>query len=321
MLKHLNTAPQRPARVVILGARGFLSTHLQSWCGRKGIPVRAVSSREIDLMRVENAPQLTALLRADDAVVMTSGVPPDKGRDYRALMANLRMVETVIVALEKATCAHFVCLSSDAVYYAEQIPLDEDSTREPTDLYALSHTAREMLVSTELERLGIPVAVLRLTGVYGSGDTHNAYGPNRFVRSALAEGRIVLFGNGEERRSHVYIDDAVELIGRSLERRSSGILNVAVRRALSYRRVAEHVIRLIGRPVEVAYAPRTARVIHKPYKPTQVFRFLYNLGRPIGPVVHRTFLNSAVFAAFPDFAFTPLEKGLTSLIDAERRAA
>lgn len=307
--------------MVILGAHGFLSTHLQAWCAGKGIPVRAVASREVDLARVENAPQLAALLRADDAVVMTSGVPPDKGKDYRALMANLRMVETVIVALEKSACSHFVCLGSDAVYYAEQIPLDEDSTREPTDLYALSHTAREMLLCSELERLGIPVAVLRLTAVYGAGDTHNAYGPNRFVRAALAEGRIVLFGGGEERRSHVYVDDAIELIGRSLEHRSSGILNVAVRPALSYRRLAEEVIRLVGKPVEISHAPRTARVIHKPYKPTQVFRFIYNLGRPIGPVVHRTFLNSAVFAAFPDFAFTPLEKGLASLIEAERRAA
>jgi nucleoside-diphosphate-sugar epimerase len=305
---------------VILGAHGFLSTHLQAWCARKEVPYRAISSREIDLTRLENAPHLAALLRADDALVMTSCVPPDKGKDYRALMANLRMVETVIAALEKVPCSHFVCLSSDAVYYADKIPLDEDSTREPTDVYALSHTAREMLVGSELARLAIPAAVLRLTGIYGPGDTHNAYGPNRFVRSALAEGRIVLFGKGEERRSHVYIEDAVEIIGRSLGLRSAGILNVAVRRALSYQRVANEVVKLLGRPVEVSYARRTVPVIHKPYKPTQVFRFIYNLGRPIGPVVHRTFLNSAVFAAFPGFEFTPIEQGLAAFIAAEQKA-
>jgi UDP-glucose 4-epimerase len=306
--------------VVILGAHGFLSTHLQAWCTRKAVPFRAVSSREIDLTRLENTAQLASLLRPDDSIVMTSCVPPDKGKDYRALMANLRMVETVIAALEKSTCAHFVCLSSDAVYYADKIPLDEDSTREPTDVYALSHTAREMLLSSELERLRIPLCVLRLTAVYGPGDTHNAYGPNRFVRSALAEGRIMLFGKGEERRSHVYIDDAVEIIGRSLKHRSSGILNVAVRRAQSYQRLADEVIRRAGRPVELSYAQRTVPVIHKPYKPTQVFRFIYNLGRPIGPVVHRTFLNSAVFAAFPDFEFTPIEQGLGAFIAAEQKA-
>lgn len=317
MLKHLNPAPQRPARVVILGAHGFVSTHLQAWCRRNEVAFRAVSSQEIDLTRREHAPQLAALLHPDDAIVMTSSVQPDKGRDYRALMANLRMVETVILALESSACAHFVCLSSDAVYDAEKIPLDEDSTREPTSVYALSHIAREMLLCAELEQRKIPVCVLRLTAIYGAGDTHNAYGPNRFVRTALKEGRIVLFGRGEERRSHIYIDDAVEVIGRSLKLRSAGTLNVAVRRAVAYRQVAEEVVRLAGRPVEISYAPRTLPVVHKPYKPTQVFRFIYNLGRPIGPVVHRSFVNSAVFAAFPDFRFTPLKKGLSSLIAAE----
>lgn len=32
-----------------------------------------------------------------------------------------------------------------------------------------------MLVSSELERGKIPVRVLRLTAIYGAGDTHNAY--------------------------------------------------------------------------------------------------------------------------------------------------
>lgn len=319
MLKHRNASPSSPARVVILGARGFISRHLQAWCARRDIPVLAVSSVDVDLTQPDSAPRLAALLRRDDAVVMTSSIQPAKGRDYRALMANLRMAETVIAALERAPCAHVVCLSSDAVFDANKIPLDEDSSREPTDLYALGHVAREMLVATELRQRDIPAAILRLTAVYGPGDTHNAYGPNRFVRSALQERRIVLFGKGEERRSHVFIDDAVEIIGRALLSRSEGTLNVAVRRALSYRSVAEAVAAVVGGPVEISFAPRTVPVVHKPYKPTQVFRFIYNLGRPIGPVVHRTFLNSAIFAAFPGFGFTPLEKGLAALIEAENQ--
>jgi nucleoside-diphosphate-sugar epimerase len=318
MLKHLNAAAQRPARVVVLGARGFLSTHLQSWCERQKLACHAVSSRDVDLTRADASLRLGELLRPDDAVVMTSSLEPGKGRDYRTLMANLRMAETVAGALETASCAQLVYLSSEAVYDANQIPLDEDSSREPTDFYALAHTGREMLLAGELGRRGIPVCVLRLTAVYGPGDTHNAYGPNRFVREALGEGRIVLFGKGEERRSHVYVGDAVDIIGRALLHRSSGTLNVAVRRALTYKQVADEVVRLAGRPVEIAYAPRTVPVIHRPYKPTQVFRFLYNLGRPIGPVVHRTFLNPALFAAFPDFQFTPIDEGLGALIAAER---
>jgi UDP-glucose 4-epimerase len=319
MLTHGMNNPSRPNRVVVLGARGFISRHLQDWCVQTKVPVLAVHSKIVDLSRNESSTKLAKLLHHDDAVVMTSALTPDKGRDRDSFMNNLHMAETVCLALAKTPCSYFVYLSSDAVYDADKIPLDEDSTREPIDLYALSHTAREMMLCQEMEKARIPACVLRLTNIYGPGDTHNAYGPNRFVRSALRDGRIELFGRGEERRSHVFINDVVKLIGLVLASRSSGTLNVAVRKAASFDDIAQIIVRLAAKPIRIDYVPRRVPTVHRPYKPTQVFRFLYNLGRPIGPVVHRTFVNSAVFDAFPGFRFTPLEDGLAAFIDAERR--
>jgi nucleoside-diphosphate-sugar epimerase len=109
----------------------------------------------------------------------------------------------------------------------------------------------------------------------------------------------------------------IRLIGLVLDHRSAGELNVTVK-AVSFGDIARTVIRLVGKAVKVDYLPRTVPPIHRPYKVTQVFRFIYNLGRPISPVVHRTFINTAVFKAFPDFRFTTLENGLTSFIEAEQ---
>src|SRR4051812_21231445 len=116
MLKHLHPQPRSPARVVVLGAHGFIAARLQAWCAREAIACRAVSSAQVDLTQPDGAAKLAALLRPDDALVLASSVPPDKGRDYRALMANLRMAETAIAALEKTACSQVVCLSSEAVY-------------------------------------------------------------------------------------------------------------------------------------------------------------------------------------------------------------
>ncbi len=321
MLSHQNPSRMNPDRVVILGAQGFISLHIQNWCIANGVDSLSIGSSEIDLSDVGNASRLAALLRATDAVVMTSVLTPEKGRDYVTLMRNLRMAETICTALTEVRCAHFVYLSSDAVYDAQKIPLDEDSAREPIDQYALCHTAREMMLGAELSGKSIPFCILRLTTVYGPGDKHNAYGPNRFVRTALREGRIKLFGKGEERRSHVYIDDVVNLIGLTLVHRSSGTLNIAIRPAVSFGDIAKIVSDLAGKPIQIEHAERIVPVIHRPYKPTQLFRFIYNLGRPIGPIVHRTFVNSAVFSAFPEFRFTSLEAGLAHFIGAERSLA
>jgi UDP-glucose 4-epimerase len=318
MLTHLQPRTLSPKRVVILGARGFLSLHLQHALKEGGIPFVALASSETDLTKPESVGQLEAQIQPDDAVVMLSTLTPDKGRDVGTLMLNLRMGEHVCSAMRRTGCAHFVYLSSDAVYDAHQIPLDEDSTREPMDLYALTHTAREMMLTSVLDKKETPFCILRPTNIYGPGDTHFNYGPNRFVRTALKDGVITLFGNGEERRSQVYVEDAVGIIMRVLRHRSRGTLNIANRPAVTFRQIADLIIGLSGRSVRVEHVERTVPVVHRPYKPTQIARFIYNLGRPIGPIIHRTFAVSAIAEAFPDISSTPIEQGLERFVSAEK---
>ena len=86
------------------------------------------------------------------------------------------------------------------------------------------HRTRELILAGEAKA---PLAVLRLTAVYGADDTHNSYGPNRFVRQALKDGRISLFGDGEETRDHLYVDDAVALMLAVVSHASTGLLNLA----------------------------------------------------------------------------------------------
>ena len=322
MLKHGNSQGVRPDRVVILGAKGFLATHLRNRLEAGSVDCVSVGSGEIDLTRPESAGPLSEVFRPGDTVVMTSVLTPEKGRDYRTYMLNVQMADTVCRALEARGCAHFVYLSSDAVYDAHKTPLDEESTREPVDLYALTHTSREMLLGSVLAERSIPHCFLRPTNIYGPGDTHGNYGPNRFVRSAVNEGRIVLYGRGEERRSHVYVDDAISMIEKVLLHRSEGCLNVAAHPAVSFRDVAAVVARACRHPVAIEYLPRTVKAVHRPYKPTQVFRFLYNLGRKIGPIVHRPYSVAAVRSAFPEFRYTTLETGIRTYVESvvEQRA-
>jgi hypothetical protein len=210
--------------------------------------------------------------------------------------------------------ARTFCIWLDVVYDAHKIPLDEDSTASQP-ICMRSHLAREMMLASILN-----VGRSYLCGAVDQ-DLDRAiptpYGPTRFVRSALHDGAsryTVTVRNVK----YVFIDDAVQLLWLMLQH-SSQALNVATRKAVSFGHVANLVVELSGRPAQIEYVERTVAPIHKPYKPTQVFRFLYNLGRPVGPVVHRTFLNSAVFSAFPGFRFTPLREAIRSFIDTERR--
>jgi nucleoside-diphosphate-sugar epimerase len=137
--------------------------------------------------------------------------------------------------------------------------------------------------------LKAPLAILRPSLLFGAADPHNGYGPNRFRRLAAAGEDIVLFGEGEERRDHVFIDDVAELAVRVLYRRSTGVLNVATGEVHSFRTIAEKVVALSGRRSTIRSAPRSGPMPHNGYRPFDI---------------------AACRAAFPDFKFTSLDEGL-----------
>ena len=78
-------------------------------------------------------------------------------------------------------------------------------------------------------------------------DPHNGYGPNRFRRLAAKGEAITLFGEGEEKRDHVHIDDVAALVSATLHQRSTGTLNIATGKSTSFREVAEMVVAHFGR--------------------------------------------------------------------------
>lgn len=300
----------RPGRVLLLGRRGFVASNLIRHLERLGIAVKAVGKDEMDLTLPASVEQLGARLQETDTVVIAATLTPDKGRDFRTLMMNLAMARHLCEVCDKRSCAHVIYLSSDAVYAADKIPLDEESSREPVDLYALMHTAREMMLGSVLTARQVPYCIFRPVNIYGFGDSHNSYGPNRFIRQAFAEGKITLFGKGEERRCHLYIEDAVRLIAAGIARRISGSFNMTPPEAVTFMEIAEMIREACPFPVELECKPRSGPTLHQPSTLTRVVHRLSTLGRPLDPVVHRTYAVTKLRRAFPDFRFTPMPEAL-----------
>jgi UDP-glucose 4-epimerase len=264
MLAHLNDTPKDPARVVILGAHGFVGAATERLLRAHGVPVLGLARADLDLLSPNAGKLLAQEIRADDSVVVISAKAPVK--DASMLVENVRMMENVCAALTTAPPHHVVYISSDAVYRDSKTPLTEQSCAEPGSL-----------------------AILRPSLLYGTDDPHNGYGPNRFRRLAAAGKEIVLFGDGEERRDHVLIDDVAELIFRVLTRRSSGVLNIATGNVISFRDIAEQISRMVVPPVPVRGSPRSGPMPHDGYRPFEI---------------------AGCRTAFPDFRYVSLADGL-----------
>jgi len=286
-LSHLYDAPRKPARLVVLGAGGFLGGRLLKACAAAGIEAAALGSRDVDLADASAPARLAQHLRAKDAVVFLAALTPDKGRDSGTLVRNLVMARAVIEATRSVDIAQLVYASSDAVYSFADALIGEETPAVPLDLYGAMHRARELMLVAEAKA---PLAILRLTAVYGAGDTHNSYGPNRFLRQALKDGRIPLFGNGEETRDHLHVDDAVDLVLKVVTHGSTGLLNPATGKSKTFRAVAEMIAAIASRPIEIAPSGRQ------------------------NPVTHRHFDITNLLRAFPGTRFKPLAEGLSTML-------
>lgn len=284
MLEHLNSSPRKPARVVVMGSGSFVGSAILERLAREGIAALPLSRKEVDLLRPDAHSRLAAFLRSDDAFVAVSAIAPVKNPDM--LVDNLVMARAMTRALTAVPAAHVVNISSDAIYADGPVPLTEATPAAPTSLHGAMHLARELVFRADVKA---PLAMLRPTLIYGKKDPHNGYGPNRFRRLA-AEGReIVLFGEGEERRDHVFIGDVAEVALRTLLHKSRGELNVASGEVHSFRDIAERTVKLSGNRVAIKGSPRSGPMPHNGYRPFDI---------------------AATRQAFPDFRYTPLANGL-----------
>jgi nucleoside-diphosphate-sugar epimerase len=281
MLEHGSTKPVPPSRVVVIGAGGFVGGAIVTQMKQDGFSVVGLTRKEVDLLADGATTRLATRLRPDDSVVMVSALAP--ARNAGMLMQNLRMAEAVGQALGEKPAAHVVYISSDAVYADDANPVTERSCCQPSSLHGMMHAARELMLKSASKA---PFATLRPSLLYGALDPHNGYGPNRFRRLADKGEAITLFGEGEEQRDHVFIDDVAALVAMVLTRRSRGILNVATGVSTSFRTVAEMVSKLAPRPIAIQGSPRQ------------------------NPVTHRHFDISGCLKAFPEFHYTPLSEGL-----------
>lgn len=287
MIEHRNAGDgTRPSRVVLIGASGFVGRGLVRQLTEENVETLALSSSDVDLSSPQSVEALRARVREDDSLVIISAITPDKGKDVATLMRNLVMGEHLARFLEEAKCRHVVYISSDAVYADDANPVRENSCCDPSSFHGLMHLVRERMFAPAAQKSGVPYLILRPCAVYGARDTHNSYGPNRFLRDALKQHKIKLFGQGEEKRDHIYIRDLSRLTSLCLSRQSHGLLNLATGNSVSFFELAQMIAAMSDGDVEIEGSPR------------------------MNPITHRHFDVSATLKAFPSFSYTPLQDGL-----------
>ena len=256
---------------VVTGAAGFIGSRLVAGLNRRGVTEiiavdnLAQSAKFRNLVGCEIADYLDQAelagaldkLQGSVEVVFHQGACSDTMEsDGRYMMENNYAYSRRLLEWCQEDEVPFLYASSASVYGAGPEFREERRCERPLNVYGYSKFLFDQHVRTIFQQKTSQIAGLRYFNVYGPNEQHKG----RMASVALhaweqlhAEGRVKLFvgsggyGDGEQRRDFVYVDDVVAVNLWLLERRAvSGVFNCGTGRAQSFNRLAVAVINAVN---------------------------------------------------------------------------
>jgi len=249
--------------ILIFGRKGFIGKNFCNFLDKKKVMYKGYSSDEINLNDELSCLKLKNIKKKNYIIIFFSALTPDKGKDEITLIKNLNMIKNFFIYFPKNFINHFFYISSDAVYNMGVNIISEKTIPDPQDLYGLMHLTREKIVQTHLPKEKI--TILRPTGVYGKGDTHSSYGPNRFIKTALKDNEILLFGSGKDLRNHLFVEDLIFMIFFFFKKKIAGIFCLASDKSFSFIYIANIIKKFLPSTL-IKFQPNNSKSTKKIFK-------------------------------------------------------
>jgi UDP-glucose 4-epimerase len=151
-----------------------------------------------------------------------------------------------------------VIFSSSAAVYGDSpvSPKPESTYPEPLSPYAASKLAGEHYCDVYRRSYGLPTASLRYFNVYGpSQDPRGEYAAviPSFIRNVLMKRPPVIFGDGNQIRDFVSVQDVVRANILAMQRDAVGSFNIATGTGVSVRDLARIIMEIGGMSREPAF--------------------------------------------------------------------
>jgi len=238
-----------PLTVLVTGAAGFAGAATAACLAARGHRVYGLGRRpapppdlplagwhRLDLCDPETA--LPALAGARfDLVVHAAALMKGAGEDTATeedYLANVVMASTLGRLVRRGLAGALVHLSSIDVYGPPEpgTVIGPDTPPAPADWYGLSKLSAEGWLGRAAAETGIPLATLRLTQLFGPGDTGRKF-IAAAIRALKRTGTVTLHGDGGDSRDYLFVADAALAVALAGERRHHGTLTVCSGRSTS----------------------------------------------------------------------------------------
>ena len=271
-------------RVLITGGAGFIGSHLAERFINDGHTVQVLDNLSTgsieniahlkdrqgftcNINSVANEPLLAEMIDRADVVFHLAaavGVKLIIEQPVHTIETNVHETEVVLKHASKNKKLVFIASTSEVYGKSTDIPFHEDSdvvlgpTIKHRWAYACSKLIDEFLALAYWKEKKLPVIIVRLFNTVGPRQT-GQYGMvlPTFVKQALSNQPISIFGDGSQSRSFTYVADVVEALVKLLgEPQAIGqVFNIGSTQEVTIAQLAERVRKLAGSNSPIHYIP------------------------------------------------------------------
>jgi UDP-glucose 4-epimerase len=244
-------------QLVTLGADVLLVDSLLADSGGNFFNIDGIADRvRVNVADIRQQTTMNYLVRDRDVIFNLAGQVShiDSMRDpYTDLEINCRSQMTVLEACRNHNPRVKVVFAGTRQVYGrpDSLPVSETHLVRPTDVNGINKAAGEYYHLVYNSVFGVRACSLRLTNVYGPRQLikHNRQGFIAwFIRLAIEDRTISVYGDGSQLRDFVYVDDAADAFLRAgaSDVCNGEAFNVGGDRPISHRDLTSLLIQIAG---------------------------------------------------------------------------
>ncbi len=270
----MNTKPFEQARVLITGGLGFIGSNLAIALVELGAQVTIADAMipgyggnlfniepvkdkvTVNFCDVRDEHVMNYLVRDKDFIFHLAGQMDhvlSLTDPFPDIDMNIKGTAVVMEACKSYNPSVRLVYSGTRGEYgpAVSLPVHEEAPVKPKGIHEISRLAAELIVKVYHDIHHIRSVMLRITNVYGprAQMRHSRYGvANWFIRLAVDDETIQVFGDGTIKRDFLYVGDCVRamLMCATTEAAYGEVFNVGIDRPNTFRELATVLVEVAG---------------------------------------------------------------------------
>ena len=274
------------AKILITGGAGFIGSNLAEKLVGQGQQVAVLDNlatgRLSNLKKIENQIQfiqgdicdldfLKESFKGIDFIFHLAALPGvsfSVQNPEQCNKVNIAGTLNVLLAARDSKVKRVAIASSSAVYGGAFAINQEDQKPQPLSPYAVSKITGEYYANNFYDLFGLETVCLRFFNVFGPNqnpESEYAAVIPLFISLALKNEQLVIFGDGEQSRDFIYVENVVDgmILAMNSPKAAGEVFNLACGDSITVNRLVKAISKILDKKITPVYqATRPGDIYH-----------------------------------------------------------